>query len=142
MACIDATKTGDISRSGTLWSYDKIGASVSTVAIADGLVYAAGFDGRLHCLDAETGNCLWIHEAGGPVWGSPLVADGKIYLGSGKKLLWGLEAGKELKVINRIRACDPIYTTPTAANGVLYVVTNHHLYAVENRSGKFDLRRD
>ncbi|MEI8374513.1 MAG: PQQ-binding-like beta-propeller repeat protein [Planctomycetota bacterium] len=142
VACIDATKTGDISRSGTLWSYDKIGASVSTVAIADGLVYAAGFDGRLHCLDAETGNCLWIHEAGGPVWGSPLVADGKIYLGSGKKILWVLAAGKELKVINRIRVCDPIYTTLTAANGVLYVVTNHHLYAVENRSGKFDFRRN
>ncbi len=127
---IDATRTGDISRSGTLWSYDKIGASVSTLAIADGLVYAAGFDGRLHCLDAETGNCLWIHEAGGPVWGSPLVADGKVYLGTGKKTLWVLAAGKKLKVINRIRMCDAVYTTPTAANGMLYVVTNQHLYAV------------
>jgi hypothetical protein len=128
--CVDATRSGDVSRSGTLWSYDKIGSSVSTVAIADGLVYAAGFDGRLHCLDAETGNCLWIHEAGGPIWGSPLVADGKVYLGTGKKTLWVLAAGKELKVINRIRMNDPVYTTPTAANGVLYVVTNRHLYAV------------
>ena len=128
--CIDATKAGDISRSGTLWSYEKIGSSVSTLAIADGLVYAAGFDGRLHCLDAETGKCYWIHEAGGQVWGSPLVADGKVYLGSGKKILWVLAAGKELKVINRIHMHDAVYTTPTAANGVLYVVTNRHLYAV------------
>jgi outer membrane protein assembly factor BamB len=128
--CVDATKTGDISRDGTLWSYDKIGASESTVAIADGLVYAAGFDGRLHCLDAETGNCLWIHEAGAQVWASPLVADGKVYLGSGKKILWVLAASKELKVINRIRMHDAVYTTPTAANGVLYVLTNRHLYAV------------
>ena len=128
--CVDAAGAGDISRSGTLWSYDEIGSSVSTVAIADGLVYAAGFDGRLHCLDAETGKCLWIHAAGGPLWGSPLVADGKIYLGTGKKILWVLAAGKQLKVINRIRMCDGIYTTPTAANGVLYVATNRHLYAV------------
>ena len=127
---VDAAGSGDISRSGTLWSYDEIGSSVSTVAVADGLVYAAGFDGRLHCLDADTGHCYWVHEAGAQVWGSPLAADGKVYLGSGKKLLWVLAAGKELKVINRIRVHDAIYTTPTAANGTLFVVTNRHLYAV------------
>ena len=87
------------------------------MAIADGLVYAAGFDGRLHCLDAETGKCLWVHEAGGQVWGSPLVADGKVYLGSGKKILWVLAAGQELKVLNRIRMHDavtPLPPPPTA----------------------------
>lgn len=134
LACIDATKTGDVTRGALIWAYDKIGASVSTVAIADGLVYAAGFDGRLHCLDAETGRCYWIHEAGGAIWGSPLVADGKVYLGSGgKQTLWVLAAGKELKVISRIRTRDGIFTTPTAANGMLYVVTNKHLYAVGSR---------
>ena len=81
-------------RGGLVWSYDEIGSSVSTVAIADGLVYAAGFDGRLHCLDAETGKCYWVHEAGGPIWGSPLVADGKVYLGTGKSTLWVLAAGQ------------------------------------------------
>ena len=79
LLCLDADPSGDITRSGIVWSYDKIAASVSTVAISDGLVYAAGFDGRLHCLDAETGRCYWVHEAGKPIWGSPLVADGRVY---------------------------------------------------------------
>jgi outer membrane protein assembly factor BamB len=131
VACLDATKTGDTTRGGLLWAYDAVGSSVSTPAIADGLVYAAGFDGRLHCLDAETGKCYWVHEGGGPIWGSPLSADGKVYLGSGgKQTLWVLAAGKELKVIGRIRMRDGIYSTVTAANGTLYVMTNKHLYAV------------
>ncbi len=130
LTCLDAARTGDVTRSGIVWSYDKIGASVSTVAIDDGLVYAAGFDGRLHCLDADTGRCYWVHDAGKPIWGSPLVADGKVYLGTGSQVLWVLAAGKQLKVLNRIRVRDGVFTTPTAANGTLFVATNKHLYAV------------
>jgi len=130
LTCLDATRSGDITRGGILWSYDKIAASISTVAIEDGLVYAAGFDGRLHCLDAETGRCYWVHDAGKPIWGSPLVADGKVYLGTGAQTFWVLAAGKQRKVISRIRMRDGIFTTPTAANGTLFVATNKHLYAV------------
>lgn len=130
LTCLDATKKGDVTRTGIVWSYDAISSTVSTVAIADGLVYAADFDGDLHCLDAETGHGYWVHKAGGPIWGSPLVADGKVYLGSGARQFWVLTAGKELEVINRIRMRDGVFTTPVAANGVLYVTTNKHLYAV------------
>jgi len=138
LTCLDATRTGDITRSGIVWSYDKIGASVSTVAICDGLLYAAGFDGRLHCLDADTGHCYWVHDAGKPIWGSPLVADGKVYLGTGSQVLWVLAAGKQAKVINRIRMRDAVFTTPTAANGTLFVATNKHLYAVGKGKAKGD----
>ena len=33
-----------------------------------GLVYAAGYAGQLHCLDAETGQCHWVREAGLHLW--------------------------------------------------------------------------
>ena len=52
---IDATKRGDITQSGRLWHYDKIRRTISTPAIADGLVYWPDFSGFLHCLDAKTG---------------------------------------------------------------------------------------
>jgi len=130
LACLDPTKTGDTTRSGLVWSYDKIAATCSTVAIADDLVYAADFYGKLHCLDAGTGECYWVHEAGGPIWGSPLAADGKVYLGTGGHRFWVLAGGKELNVLSEIRMRDGVHSTPVAANGVLYVMTNKHLYAV------------
>ena len=131
LTCIDATKTGDVTRGGIVWSYDKTGASVSTVSIADGLLYVADFAGRVHCLDAETGKVHWVHEAGGQIWGSTLVADGKVYVGTGRSTLVILAAGKKLKELGEIRMRDKILCTPTAANGVLYIATNKHLYAVE-----------
>lgn len=130
LVCLDATGTGDVTRSAIRWSYDEIGSSPATVAIADGLVYAAGFDGRLHCLDAETGKVYWVHEVGKPIWGSPLVADGKVYLGTGGNALCVLRAGKQLEEISRIRMRDGIFCSVTAANGTLFVATRKHLYAV------------
>jgi outer membrane protein assembly factor BamB len=130
LTCLDPTKTGDVTRSALVWSYDKIAATCSTVAIHDGLIYAADFYGTLHCVDAETGEPYWVHKAGGPIWGSPLVADNKVYLGTGTRKLWVLKPGKRLEVISEIPMRDPVLSSPVAANGVLYVMTNKHLYAV------------
>jgi hypothetical protein len=88
LTVIDATQTGDISKTGKVWTFGKLDRSLSTVSIADGLLYVADYPGRLFCLDAETGRCLWSHETKQGVWGSTLVADGKVYLGT-KKYLCG-----------------------------------------------------
>jgi outer membrane protein assembly factor BamB len=130
LTCIDATKTGDITRGGIIWSYDKMGAGVSTVSIVDGLLYVADFAGRVHCLDAENGDVYWVYNAGKPIWGSTLVADGKVYIGTGRRTLSVLAAGKKLKELSKIRMRDKILCSPVAANGTLYIATDKHLYAV------------
>ncbi len=138
LMCLDATHKGDVTRSGIVWSYDKISSSISTVSIADGLLYLADFSGRVHCLDAETGKPCWVHNAGPPIWGSTLVADGKVYFGTGRADFWVLKAGKDLEVLSEIRMRDQIFTTPTAAGGVLYVATNRHLYAIAKGAAQAD----
>ena len=52
IVCIDATKTGDTTEKGKIWSYDALNQSVSTVAVADGLVFAVDNAYTVHCLDA------------------------------------------------------------------------------------------
>ncbi len=78
---IDATKRGDITKSGLVWHFDKMRRSISTAAVADGLVYIADFSGYLHCLDANTGQEYWVHDMLAAVWASPFVVDGRVYLG-------------------------------------------------------------
>lgn len=127
--CIDATKSGDVTKTGAIWTYDAIERSISTVAVADGLVYVGDIAGRLHCLDAQTGECYWVHDTHEEMWGGPLVADGKLYFGN-KRNFFVMTAGKKAKLLTKIRMASPVYSTPIAANGVLYVASNRYLRAV------------
>ncbi|MBN1591180.1 MAG: PQQ-binding-like beta-propeller repeat protein [Pirellulales bacterium] len=129
---IDATQTGDITQSGCVWKYPDIERTLSTVAIADGLLYAADLSGKLHCLDADTGKKHYVFDTGAETWGGPLVADGKVFLGT-KQHFWILAAGPEPKVLSKTRLGAPALSTPIAANGVLYVTSQRYLWAVEKK---------
>jgi outer membrane protein assembly factor BamB len=133
-SCIDITKSGDITKTGTVWSYTKIARALSTPSIADGLVYVADFSGYIHCLDAETGKPYWVHDTQSHIWASTLVADGKVYVGTEDGDLLILAAGKQLKVMNKIDMRSPVYASAVAADGVLYVATPTHLYAIAKQS--------
>ena len=128
MHCIDATKTGDITESGSIWTYDGLDRSMGTAAVADGLVYVTDVGGRLHCLDADTGRPCWVYETKKETWGGPLVADGKLYFGN-QKNLYILTAGRKLQLLHTVRMSAPVCSTPIAADGVLYVSSNRYLWA-------------
>src|SRR5260370_17978197 len=103
-----------------------------TAAVQDGLLFIADFGREVHCLDAETGKPLWTHEVKGEVWASPMVADGKVYLGTRSGSYYIFAASREKKVLATLELGDPISATATAANGVLYGATARNLYPVQN----------
>jgi outer membrane protein assembly factor BamB len=127
--CIDASKTGDITRTGRIWCYQGLDRTLSTVSIADGLLYVADVAGRLHCVDAETGECYWVHETNAEVWASTLAADGKVYLPT-LTALWVLAAGKEKQVLGQVGLGAPSWASPVAADGTLYVTSRRYLWAL------------
>jgi outer membrane protein assembly factor BamB len=124
MTCIDAAK------GAVVWTNERFRRSLSTVAVDGGIVYAAEYQGFLHALDAETGASLWSHDTKAHLWGSPLAADGKVWLGTEDGALVVLAAGRQKKVLAEIAFEGALYSSPVAANGVLYVATSMHLYAI------------
>ena len=137
MYCIDATKRGDITQSGMVWHYDKIRRSISTPAIKDGLVYQADFSGFLHCLDAKTGQPYWTHDLFAAVWGSPVLIDGKVYLGDEDGDVVIMQAGKTKKVLAEMNMGSSVYSSPVPANGALFISNRNQLFALaEAATGK------
>src|ERR687894_1551687 len=129
--CIDPSKRGDITKTGMVWHYDKIRRSVSTPAIKDGIVYYPDFSGFLHALDTKTGQVYWTHDVFAAVWGSPMIIDGKLYLGDEDGDIVILQEGKTKKVIAEINMASSVYSTPVPANGTLFIANRNQLYALK-----------
>lgn len=130
LKCIDATKTGELTGTGELWSRPLKRHCMSTPSVKDGLVYIADCGRQVSCFDAKTGEPQWVHQARGDIWGSTMVADGRVYVGSRRGDFWILAAGRTKKVLAEVRLHSPISGTSTVANGVLYITTMDKLYAI------------
>ncbi len=124
LSCIDA-KTGEI-----LWKHTEVGRTISTISVADDLVYLAEYAGIVHCLDARTGEAYWTYDSFSRIWGSTLVVAGKVLLGNEDGDLLILDHGKKEPKVRTINMGAPVYSSPVVANETLYIATQTHLYAI------------
>jgi outer membrane protein assembly factor BamB len=129
LKCIDATRKDLDASKRLIWSYPLQKHVLSTAAIYNGMVFIADCGRKFHCVDARNGTPFWTHDIEGEVWASPLVADGKVYLGTRSGAFYIFAADKQKKLLSSTQFGVPISGTATAANGVLYIATMTHLYA-------------
>lgn len=112
------------------------GRTISTLAIHDGLVYAAELEGFLQCLDAKTGQKHWEFDLKDGTWSSPYYVDGKVFMGTDGGDLFVFQHGKARKQLAKIDMENSMKAPPAAANGVLFVSNGNNLYAVAAVAGK------
>ena len=130
---IDATGTGDVTDTHKIWSRDgeDFYRTMSTAAIADGILYISSLSGFLHALDLDTGEEFWTYDAFAAVWGSPFVVDGKVMLGDEDGDIAVLRAGKEMELLGEINMGASVYSTPVVRDGIMYLLTRNRLWAVQ-----------
>ncbi|MCA9262966.1 MAG: PQQ-binding-like beta-propeller repeat protein [Planctomycetales bacterium] len=104
--------------------------TISTAAIANGLVYIPDLSGFLHCVDWESGQRVWMHDTLAAVWGSCTVVDGKVLLGDEDGEIVILTEGREENEERTVSFNSSIYSTPVISHGVLYVTDRARLYAI------------
>lgn len=97
-------------------------------------MYVADYSGFVFCVDANTGDKVWKFDTMGHIWGSTLVADDKVYIGNEDGYLTILKAGRKMERLAEVDMMAPVYSSPVAANGVLYVATQTHLFAIQEQA--------
>ena len=104
--------------------------SLGMPVIEDGLLVIGDFSGLVHCLDAKSGRVHWVHDVLSAIWGSPLAADGRIYLGDQDGDVLVFELSPKLNLLAKNAMGDAVYGTPFAVGNVLYVATASRLFAL------------
>jgi outer membrane protein assembly factor BamB len=96
------------------------GGGVNNAAYADGLVYVATQNAGFFAVDARTGAQRWRVDVGGDVTGTPVVANGIAYIGSGTDTSSGHLRAVDAKTGQSIWTLNEPIGSPSLANGIAY----------------------
>jgi outer membrane protein assembly factor BamB len=134
LLALKAGGKGDISESHLAWKWTGDNAPDVPTPVSDGpRFYMVGDEGRITCLDAKTGAVIYGPEDTGigRTWGSPILADGKIYITSETAETAVVQAGPTYKLIAK-NSLDGTYTlsTPAFVDGEILLRTATHLYCI------------
>jgi outer membrane protein assembly factor BamB len=105
---------------------------VSIPLVVDGLVYVLHKDGKLQCLDHQTGEEIYFQRTyTGQHRSSPTYADGHIYFASNDGHCTVVKAGRDFQIVSTIPMGEAITASPVVADGVLYIRSYQALYAIK-----------
>ncbi len=146
------------------WMFLTKGPVPSTPAVAGGLVYVASYDGNFYAVDARTGRLKWKFATGGErrfeakglhglqpknqtiadpfdvYLSSPVVAEGKVYFGSGDGNVYALDA-----LTGALRwkysTGDVVHASPAYVSGTVFVGSfDSYFYALDGATGELNWR--
>ena len=141
VVCIDGTGTGDVTQTHEVWRYDGVNVGYASPTLNAGHLYVVDNSANVHAVNADTGELHWTHNIGKVGKGSPVWADGKLYItevNGGFAILQPSADGCEVLSRQEIsRAADDhyveIYGSPAVADGRIYFTTEEHLYCIGGR---------
>jgi outer membrane protein assembly factor BamB len=136
LAAIDARSRGEIKIENTKWKSEGFLAAYSTPVLDGDRFYVIDIGANLAAFGFADGKELWRMNIGHSQRASPVVADGKIYVGSVSGSFYIIEPGSEApKVLDRddlgtSETPEEIYASVAVSDGRVYLATVENLYAI------------
>lgn len=109
--------------------YDYLPDVSSPVAFKDMVFFTTSY-GDLVCFNQSDGAMLWHHEFDNGFYGSPVIADGRLYCIDRTGTTVIVEAAREFKLIGQPALGEKSDCTPAFADGVLYIRGQKNLYCI------------
>ncbi len=127
-------KTRDENGHATIkWTREKLIPYVPSPIVYGENLFEWSDQGIVTCVDVQTGKDVWTHRLGGNYSGSPLCIDGKLYGVEENGKVTVIEAGSEFKELGTAELGDGFHSTPSVANGRLFLRTFSRLKCLESK---------
>ena len=132
MLAIRLGGSGDMTDKAIRWKYQRSVPQLPSPLLYGGVLYMVNDNGIVTILNPETGALLKqgrLTGAPGPVFASPVAADGHVYFTTEHGAVVVVEPGGDLNVLQVNALNEDAYATPAIADGRIYVRTTQALYA-------------
>jgi outer membrane protein assembly factor BamB len=131
LLALKAGGRGDITTSHLLWSTPN-GPDVPTPVTDGKYFYVVKDNGTFFCLDAKTGAEVYAAQRLKPAIysGSPVLADGKVYVTSEEGLTSVVQAGPKFELLAENALNDFCLSSPAISDGQIFIRTANYLYCI------------
>lgn len=117
------------------WYKPRGGSYMGTMLVYGDYLYNAGWNGKLTCYHAETGEEMYSEKVGrgNSYTSSPVAADGVVYITDNNGMVYSVKAGPEYQLIRENKIGAVCMSTPALAENYLFFRTVEGLVAVSAR---------
>ena len=136
---IDATKTGNITKTGEIWRNKEQYVGKTGPLVVDDRVYSVDDGGVFYVNDLKTGALIGKTKVGTMGRGSPVYGDGKIYVvgGTGQAFIFTPDKAKGVKKIHQLRLDEKdVNASPIISHGRVYITGETMMYCIGLKDSK------
>ena len=135
MLVLKAGGRGDVTTSHLLWSFNN-GPDVPTPVTDGTYTYVINDRGIMWCLDATSGKEIYGRQRlkAGTYSGSPVLAEGRIYITNEDGVTSVVKAGPSFEVLAENDFDDYVLSSPAMSDGQIFIRTTGFLYCIGKRT--------
>ena len=140
LAAIDATATGNIGKDQIKWSVKGFIGEYSSPVIDGDRLYQIDNGSNLYAFDIASGKQLWKHNLGTIQKSSPVLGDGKLYVGTESGKFFILKPGPDRceildeDLLGSELAPEAVIGSVAVSRGRVYLVSSDALYCIGKKT--------
>jgi outer membrane protein assembly factor BamB len=125
---------GDVTKSHVVWQSRKGAYYVPSPVCTDDYLFTTMTDGKVHCIEAATGNIVWIEDMGAQ-YSSAVLANGLVYMPNDLGVITVIKPGPKFEYIAKNSIGEKMNASPAISNGKIYLRGYKHLFCI-SRNGE------
>ena len=121
---------GDVTETHIAWEQTKGVPALPSLLYVKPYLYSITRDNILHCIEATSGDIVWLKRLEGAYSASPVYADGRIYLLSEEGVTLVLRPGAKYDEIARNTIGEKCMASMAVSQGQFFIRTAENLYCI------------